>query len=168
MNNSMATWMVLAATGAFGVSCAASERPRPATAVARPASNAARPTSVATRIEQGGVCDDWQIYFATGSHAISSGTRVVLERLAACIRDGRVREVTVTGSADPRGTVADNQELGHQRADAIRDVLVANGCRPGVVRARSQGETEASGARENYAAERGASVIVRSHSHSAN
>lgn len=152
MNETIRTTTVFALTALLGAACASSERATPDTAGR---------TSVATQVAENNACNDWEIFFATGSAEVSPETRGVLERLARCIRGGDVREVVVVGSADPRGSEADNQALGQRRADSIREVLVANGCSPGVVRAYSQGEANASGSPESYAAERRVSVRTR-------
>lgn len=152
MNTTIRTMMTLTITGALGLACASSERPVIETA---------RPTSVATQVAQNNACNDWEIYFATGTAELSSETRVVLERLARCVRSGDVRSVEVVGNTDPRGTPGDNQDLGQRRAEAIRSVLVANGCAPTVVRAYSQGEAAASGSPDTYATERRVSVRTR-------
>lgn len=154
MNKTMATMMMLTMTGALGVACATTERGEH-TAV--PVGS----TSVATQVAQNNACNDWEIYFVTGSAEVSPATRAVLERLATCIRSGDVRDVVVSGNADPRGGAEENQELGQRRADAIRGVLVAHGCRPEVVRAHSHGESAATGSPETYASERRVSVRTR-------
>ena len=152
MNHTIRTMLTLSITGALGFACASSERATPDTA---------GQSSVAAQVSQTNACNDWEIYFATGASEVSPETRTVLERLARCIRSGDVREVVVVGSTDPRGPMTDNQALGQRRADAIREVLVANGCAPGVVRAYSQGEAGSSGSPETYAAERRVSVRTR-------
>jgi len=82
----------------------------------------------------------------------------MLGGLAECIQRGDIREVVITGSADPRGAAPENLELGRQRAEAIRAVLVSRGCDPSVVRTASVGEVGASGSPQTYASERHASV----------
>ena len=144
----------LAISGALALACATS---RPPTA----SEPSARQTSTATQVSQNNACNDWEIYFVTGSAEVSPETRAVLERLATCIRTGDVREVSVVGGTDPRGAATDNQSLGQQRADAIRAVLVANGCAPSVVRAYSVGESYTSGSPDTYALERRVSVRTR-------
>lgn len=152
LRSALTLTLTLALGGGLGLACASNERPTPDTA---------GQTSVATQVAQNNACNDWEIYFATGSAEVSPDTRVVLERLARCIRDGDVRDVSVVGSADPRGGADENMELGQRRADAIRAVLVANGCAPSVVRAYSRGEAGASGAPQSYAGERRVSVRTR-------
>lgn len=144
--------------GALGAACAGA----PETA-ARPSreARARAPTPEPQRVARDGPCSDWEVFFDTGSAAISDAARVVLGGLAECIQRGDVRDVAVVGSADPRGPAPENLQLGRQRAEAIRAVLVARGCDPSVVRATSVGEARASGDPEAYARERHASVRTR-------
>ncbi|MFO0604433.1 MAG: OmpA family protein [Polyangiales bacterium] len=148
----------LCLTGALALACASTASTRTAATTPSAAQTAA---STPVQVAQNNACNDWEVYFPTGSAEISPETRAVLERLAACIRNGDVREVSVVGSADPRGAATDNQSLGQRRADAIREVLVANGCAPSVVRAYSVGETYTSGSPDTYALERRVSVRTR-------
>lgn len=145
----------LAVSGALALACASTASRNAA------ATPSAGQVSTATQVAQNNACNDWEIYFSTGSVEISPETRAVLERLAACIRNGDVREVSVVGSTDPRGPMTDNQDLGQRRADSIREVLVANGCAPSVVRAYSVGEAYTSGSPETYGLERRVSVRTR-------
>ena len=122
-------------------------------------SSAPRTTTVATsHVRHNGDCSDWEIYFATNSAEVSPETRAALSGLAQCIRNGDVREVTVLGSADPRGAARANGALAQRRADAIREILVAYGCPPSVVGASSVGELGASGSPNTYAGERRALI----------
>lgn len=66
--------------------------------------------------------------------ALAAFAKTVAERHSAAI-------VTVEGFADPAGSRAYNKRLGQQRADAVRDFLVANGMSAGQVRAVSYGDT---------------------------
>lgn len=136
------------ASGAIVLACASSGT-----------SSAPRATTVATsHVRHGGDCNDWEIYFATNSAEVSPETREALGGLAQCIRNGAVREVTVLGSADPRGSARANGALAQRRADAIREILVAYGCPPSVVGANSVGERGASGSSATYAGERRALI----------
>lgn len=88
------TLATLAVSGALGLACASTS--------ARNAAEtpSAAQVSTATQVAQNNACNDWEIYFTTGSADISPETRAV-ERLATCIRNGDVREVSVVGSTDP-------------------------------------------------------------------
>ena len=139
--------------GALAIACASSNT------AATPTATSA--TAGASQVRPGSACNDWAIYFASGSAEVSPQTRAALGELAQCLRRGEVREVTVLGSADPRGSATSNGDLAQRRADAIRDVLVANGCPPSVVAAQSVGEQGTSGSPRTYTAERRA--VVHAH-----
>lgn len=162
MNKSLSLVAVL--VGVLGGACA---RNSPAvSASAQESRNEARaqsstPRSRVTEVAQNNQCNDWEVYFATGSAEISPDTRGVLDRLSQCIQAGNVRSVTVTGSADPRGGDNENLQLGARRADAIRAVLVEHGCDPNVVSTGTVGEATASGDPATYPVERRASIRTR-------
>lgn len=155
--------LVILSVGALSLGCSTVPNPEPQVAAReRPrASTPTTPTPAPERIVTGSRCNDWEVFFDTGSAAISETARAVLGGLAECIQRGDVRDVSIVGSADPRGAAPENLELGHQRAEAIRAVLVARGCDPSVVRTGSVGEARTSGSPENFANERHASVRTR-------
>lgn len=157
--------LVLLSVGALSYGCASTPAPEPRVATAGGSSAArARPAEPAPppqRVASGSQCNDWEVFFETGSAAISDAARGVLGGLAECIQRGDVREVSIVGSADPRGSAPENLQLGQQRAEAIRAVLVARGCDPSVVRAGSVGEARTSGDPATFARERHASVRTR-------
>lgn len=158
----MKTISMMVAAGALAFGCASAQTPEPADpAVRNTVAVRQAPTPVPERIATNTQCNDWEVYFDTGSAEISPTARAVLGGLADCIQRGDVRDVSIVGAADPRGTQMDNLELGRQRAEAIRQVLVARGCDPSVVRTASVGEARASGAPESYALDRHASVRTR-------
>jgi outer membrane protein OmpA-like peptidoglycan-associated protein len=125
------------------------------------ATTAAPRASTSSQVRQGSACNDWEIYFASNSAEVSPQTRAALVELAQCLQRGEVREVTVLGSADPRGSEMSNSDLAQRRADAIRDVLVANGCPPSVVGAQTVGEQGTSGSARTYPSERRA--VIHAH-----
>ena len=139
------------ASGALCLACASR-----GTAATTPA-----PRETASQVRRGSACNDWEIYFASNSAEVSPQTRAALGELAQCRQRGEVREVTVLGSADPRGSEMSNSDLAQRRADAIREVLVANGCPPSVVGAQTVGEQGVSAAPRNYPSERRA--VIHAH-----
>jgi len=157
----MKTLSMLCALGALSFGCASTPAPEPADPAMRARAAAQAPTPEPQRIATNTRCNDWEVFFATGSAEVSPTARAVLGGLADCIQRGDVRDVSIVGSADPRGGQMDNLELGNQRAQAIRDVLVSRGCDPSVVRTASVGEARTSGSPETYALERHASVRTR-------
>lgn len=138
-------------TGALSLACATSGS----------SATAASTTAATSHVRHNGDCSDWEIYFATGSAEVSPATRSALEGLARCIRSGDVREVTVLGSADPRGSARANEVLAQRRAEAVREILVSYGCPPSVVGAASVGERGAGGAPASYASDRRA--VIHAH-----
>lgn len=154
MIRSISSALSLALLGALSSGCATTATPEATTAHAHHREPAASPERIATSSR----CNDWALYFETGSASLSDESTAMLGGLAECIQRGDVRDVIVTGSADPRGAAPENLELGRQRAEAIRAVLVARGCDPSVVRTASVGEARASGDPQTYASERHASV----------
>jgi outer membrane protein OmpA-like peptidoglycan-associated protein len=152
--------LVLVSAGALSFGCATAPGPDPVAANASHG-HAHQPAPPPERIATGSQCNDWEVFFETGSAALSETSRAVLGGLAECIQRGAVRDVSIVGSADPRGTAPENHQLGHDRAEAIRAVLVARGCDPAVVRTASVGEDRASGDPQTYATERHASVRTR-------
>lgn len=152
--------LVILSVGALSLGCSTVPNPEPQVA-AREQPRAVAPTPAPERIATGSRCNDWEVFFDTGSASISETARAVLGGLAECIQRGDVRDVSIVGSADPRGAAPENLELGHQRAEAIRAVLVARGCDPSVVRTGSVGEARATGSPETFASERHASVRTR-------
>lgn len=152
---------VMMTVGALSFGCASTRTPEPADPAMRTAAVAPAPTPEPQRIATNTQCNDWEVFFDSGSAEISPTARAVLGGLAECIQRGDVRDVSIVGSADPRGTDTENLELGRRRAEAIRGVLVARGCDPSVVRTASVGEARTSGSPETYALERHASVRTR-------
>jgi outer membrane protein OmpA-like peptidoglycan-associated protein len=77
--------------------------------------------------------------FDSGRWAVRPAAVPLLVDIAVATRTGRNARVTVNGYADPRGTAGDNLALSQRRADAVRDVLVANGVTS--IEAHGLGET---------------------------
>ncbi len=68
-----------------------------------------------------------RVFFETDSSAIRGDQRPVLERQARWMGQHPQVQVALEGHADERGTREYNLALGQRRANAARDVLVANG-----------------------------------------
>lgn len=68
-----------------------------------------------------------RVFFAFDSSVIGADQRPTLERQARWMQQYPQVTVTVEGHADERGTREYNLALGQRRANAARDVLVANG-----------------------------------------
>jgi peptidoglycan-associated lipoprotein len=68
-----------------------------------------------------------RVLFATDSVQVGADQRPILSRQAEWMNRHRQVQVTVEGHADERGTREYNLALGQRRANAARDLLVANG-----------------------------------------
>ena len=68
-----------------------------------------------------------RVFFETNLATIRGDQRPVLERQARWMAQHQQVQVSVEGHADERGTREYNLALGQRRANAARDVLVANG-----------------------------------------
>ena len=82
------------------------------------------------------------LYFFEKSTEIVPSSRATLAALLAEVARRQAVEVQVTGHTDRVGTVADNDRLSVERAEAIRDVLVKNGLHASFIRAVGRGERE--------------------------
>jgi outer membrane protein OmpA-like peptidoglycan-associated protein len=77
--------------------------------------------------------------FDTGSARLRRAALDELQLVARSIRDGNL-SVVVTGYGDTRNTDEFNRNLGQQRADAVKQQLVANGVDPARIRTATGGE----------------------------
>ncbi|WP_203069833.1 peptidoglycan-associated lipoprotein Pal [Falsiroseomonas ponticola] len=68
-----------------------------------------------------------RVLFATDSVQVGADQRPVLSRQAEWLNRYRQVQVTIEGHADERGTREYNLALGQRRANAARDLLVADG-----------------------------------------
>ncbi|MBS0226727.1 MAG: sodium/proton-translocating pyrophosphatase, partial [Proteobacteria bacterium] len=70
---------------------------------------------------------DAVLYFASGSAMIEAGDASALDTLAKTMSAHPEVQATVSGYNDASGNAAKNAELSKQRAEAVRDALVAKG-----------------------------------------
>ncbi len=77
--------------------------------------------------------------FASGKANLTATGQASLQRLADKIGNGSIR---VEGHTDSQGSEAANLTLSRQRAEAVRQVLVANGVPAGRIRAIGRGEAD--------------------------
>lgn len=99
-------------------------------------------------------CRDFEMpdpKFKVDSATLDAGSKVMLAGFAACL-NGPMKPVQVrlVGQADPRGTKEYNLELGLERAQAVRDVLVEHGVASERVLVASIGEGDAGKGRPWY------------------
>jgi outer membrane protein OmpA-like peptidoglycan-associated protein len=81
------------------------------------------------------------VFFDSGSAALDSQARAVLDNAAAQIRFTEVREILIEGAADRVGSAAANLRLSRRRVETVRAYLVARGVPAAVIRTQAQGET---------------------------
>lgn len=82
------------------------------------------------------------LYFDTNSTQVSTASRPQLDALMTEAARRQAVEVQVTGHTDRVGSVADNDRLSLQRAEAVRTMLVQNGIKATFIRAVGRGERE--------------------------
>lgn len=87
-----------------------------------------------------------EVRFITGSATVSQGSldelQVITDLLAPCLEITDNTTVTVSGHTDNVGDPAANLRLSQQRADAVRDILVADGLPNNAVQSRGFGDAE--------------------------
>ena len=82
------------------------------------------------------------LYFETNSTEVTGGSRPTLDALFAEVAKRQAVEVQVTGHTDRVGSVADNDRLSLQRAEAVRAMLIQRGIQATYIRAVGRGERE--------------------------
>ncbi|NRA41980.1 MAG: OmpA family protein [Pseudomonadales bacterium] len=84
-------------------------------------------------------CTDWdvrekidyiQFYFAFDSDQVTPDGQQGLKLLASKLKQNPDFAITVIGDTSPEGSIAYNLDLAHRRADAVSNVLLANGVAP--------------------------------------
>ncbi len=83
------------------------------------------PVAAATGPELAGAW--YQIYFDTNSIAINARGQMIVKNVAYVVTNAGPTRVTVIGKTDRVGAPPANMALSQQRADAVRDALVAAG-----------------------------------------
>ena len=81
------------------------------------------------------------VTFATGSYAISSGFKELLDRVAGSLRQYPSSLVDVYGYTDTVGSTESNQRLSEQRAQAVANYLISQGISSSRIRWMGFGET---------------------------
>jgi outer membrane protein OmpA-like peptidoglycan-associated protein len=82
------------------------------------------------------------LYFETNSVEVTAASRPTLDELFAAVAKRQAVEVQVTGHTDRVGSVADNDRLSLQRAEAVRAMLIKRGINSNFLRAVGRGERE--------------------------
>jgi len=82
------------------------------------------------------------LYFETNSIEVTAASRPTLDELFAAVAKRQAVEVQVTGHTDRVGSLADNDRLSLQRAEAVRAMLIKRGINSNFLRAVGRGERE--------------------------
>ena len=102
--------------------------------------------------------------FVEGSNELTDESKRVLESVLPDIRKHAVPDIVVIGHTDSVGTDAYNDKLSLQRADAVRDALIARGIPAGDIVAEGRGKRDplvATGEGVSEARNRRVEIIVR-------
>ena len=153
MISSISRFLAAASVSLFAAACATA-RPAPSSTVASTTTTTSSQAATTQTVAANDRCDNWNVYFATGSSDVTPSTRNALSGLAECVKHGNVSTIYLIGSADPRGPSTENDQLGLARANSIRTVLLDYGCPSSLVVSYSIGERNATGSPSDYAAER--------------
>jgi outer membrane protein OmpA-like peptidoglycan-associated protein len=81
----------------------------------------------ATKSERGLVITLGDVLFDTNKSELRSGARYTIDKLAAFLAEYPTRNVQIEGFTDSTGSKEYNQRLSERRAEAVRNVLTAQG-----------------------------------------
>lgn len=126
-----------------------------------PDPNSTQLTLDAALMERCGI-KDAKIYFPYDSAEIKGSGDERVRSMADCLVSGNLKgkELVVVGHTDPRGTAEYNKELGKSRAEAIADLLIAEGLPKEKVVIKSAGESGASDDKDEWPSDRRVAVAV--------
>jgi len=105
-----------------------------------------------------------RVFYAFDKSTLTPADRTTLDRQAAWLAKYPNVNVLLAGNADPRGTETYNLALGHRRANAARDYLVAKGVAPSRIQSVSYGKSclvSPGNTKEDYAQDRVAITSVQ-------
>ena len=95
------------------------------------------------------------VLFRTGSAEINADIAHQIQVLAQAVSKSPELKIRVDGYADPRGTVDTNMKLSQERANAVRDLLLASGVRDEALEVNAYGKSQSSAEdSDGYALER--------------
>ncbi len=80
------------------------------------------------------------VFFAFDSAALSQKQAILISAQARWFTDNPYEKVYIAGNTDERGTETYNLALGQRRADAVRNILIADGIFAGRIKTRSNGK----------------------------
>ncbi len=95
-------------------------------------------------------------FFDFDSSATREADQPSMQTLADCMTKGPLtgRSIKLIGRTDPRGTTEYNDQLGLERAQEVKDWLVAHGIDAGRIAVESAGESQASADPEGWPKDR--------------
>ena len=95
------------------------------------------------------------VLFRTGSAEITPDIAHQIQVLAQAVAKSPELKIRVDGYADPRGTVDTNMKLSQDRANAVRDLLLASGVNEQVLEVNAYGKSQSTAEdNDGYALER--------------
>jgi outer membrane protein OmpA-like peptidoglycan-associated protein len=114
-------------------------------------------TAQAARDDASEVLDGLQgdVLFRTGSAEITADIAHQIQVLAQAVSKSPELKIRVDGYADPRGTVETNLKLSQERANAVRDLLLASGVSDEALEINAYGKSQSTADdSDGYALER--------------
>jgi outer membrane protein OmpA-like peptidoglycan-associated protein len=114
-------------------------------------------TAQAARDDASEVLDGLQgdVLFRTGSAEITADIAHQIQVLAQAVSKSPELKIRVDGYADPRGTVETNLKLSQDRANAVRDLLLASGVSDEALEINAYGKSQSTAEdSDGYALER--------------
>jgi outer membrane protein OmpA-like peptidoglycan-associated protein len=95
------------------------------------------------------------VLFRTGSAEINADIAHQIQVLAQAVSKSPELKIRVDGYADPRGTIDTNMKLSQERANAVRDLLLASGVRDEALEVNAYGKSQSTAEdSDGYAMER--------------
>ncbi|HEX3397146.1 MAG TPA: OmpA family protein [Steroidobacteraceae bacterium] len=95
------------------------------------------------------------VLFRTGSAEINADIAHQIQVLAQAVSKSPELKIRVDGYADPRGTVDTNMKLSQDRANAVRDLLLASGVNDAALEVNAYGKSQSTAEdSDGYALER--------------
>jgi outer membrane protein OmpA-like peptidoglycan-associated protein len=95
------------------------------------------------------------VLFRTGSAEITADIAHQIQVLAQAVAKSPELKIRVDGYADPRGTIDANMKLSQDRANAVRDLLLASGVNEEVLEVNAYGKSQSTAEdNDGYALER--------------
>ena len=95
------------------------------------------------------------VLFRTGSAEINADIAHQIQVLAQAVSKSPELKIRVDGYADPRGTIDTNMKLSQERANAVRDLLLASGVGDAALEVNAYGKSQSTAEdSDGYALER--------------